>query len=73
MKVVGNRRVDGFRWEDVRQLTVTSEALRGTDKLVPRGLYRFGTFEEAHQWMTETIDRTRAHHGRKTSLGSAVP
>ncbi len=73
MKVVGRRRTDGFRWEDVRQLTVTSESLRGTSKLVPRGLYRFATFEEAHQWMMQMIARTHAHHGRKTSPGSAVP
>jgi hypothetical protein len=73
MKVVGQRRTDGFRWQDVRQLTVTGEALRGTPNLVPRGLYRFATFEEAHQWMMETIALTHARHGRKTSLGSAAP
>jgi hypothetical protein len=67
MKVVGRRIVDRFDWNDLRQIVETAEALRGTSKLVPRGLYRFTTFEEADRWMIEMIARTHASHGRKIS------
>ncbi len=40
MKTVGRRRVDGT---DVRILQRTMAALRGTNALVPRGVYRFAT------------------------------
>ncbi|MGH9367517.1 MAG: hypothetical protein ACRD3M_07570 [Thermoanaerobaculia bacterium] len=73
MKVVGRRSDDHFDWEDLRQLVETAEALHGTSKLVPRGLYRFKTSEEADRWMIEAIARTHARHGRKISSKSAAP
>ena len=67
MKVVGKRIVHSPDvWEGVRQLTETSERLRGSAALVPRGVYRFRTFEEAHEWMMEKIASTHASRGRKT-------
>ena len=71
MKVVGRRVTDRFDWDNVRQLVETAEVLRGTPKLVPRGLFRFATFEEAHEWMMKQIICTHARHGRKISFASA--
>lgn len=71
MKTVGRRKVDGGDvWEAVRQLTETAERLRGSRALVPRGVHRFETFEEADDWMMEKIASTHASHGRKTSRRS---
>jgi hypothetical protein len=72
VKTVGRRKVDGPEvWEAVRQLTETAEQIRGSRALVPRGVHRFRTFEEAHEWMMEKIASTHASHGRKTSRKSA--
>ena len=72
MKTVGQRNVQSPNvWEAVRQLTETAERLRGSRALVPRGVHRFATFEEAHEWMLEKIASTHASRGRKTSRKSA--
>ena len=72
MKTVGRRKIESPDvWEAVRQLTETAEPLRGTRALVPRGVYRFATFEEADEWMQETIASTHASLGRKISRKSA--
>ena len=72
VKTVGKRTVDGGDiWEAVRQLTETAEQIRGSRALVPRGVYRFVTFEEAHEWMMEKIASTHASHGRKILRKSA--
>jgi len=57
-------------WESVRQLIEADERLRGTRALVPRGVYRFATFEEADRWMEEKIACTQARQGLKTSRRS---
>jgi hypothetical protein len=72
MKIVGRRETNVFSWEDVRRLIETAEALRGTASLVPRGLYRFSSFEEADRWMTRTIALSHARLGRRTSPESAA-
>jgi len=72
MKTVGQRNVQSPNvWEAVRQLTETAERLRGSRALVPRGVHRFATFEEAHEWMLEKIASTHASRGRKISPKSA--
>jgi hypothetical protein len=71
LKVVGSRITDVFSWDDVKQLTLTAEVLRGTPRLVPKGVYRFETFEEADRWMIEKMALTHARHGRTMSPGSA--
>jgi hypothetical protein len=72
VKIVGKRRVNGGDvWQAVRQLTETAEQIRGSRALVPRGLHRFATFEEAHEWMMEKIASTHASHGRKILRKSA--
>jgi len=51
------RRIDrnGVSLDEARQLLRTAAALRPADVLVPKGIYRFSTFEEADRWMRETV------------------
>lgn len=72
MKVVGKRRHDGpSSIEDTRQLLKTAWALRGTDKIGPKGVYRFKSFEEADAWMTREMAAAYVRHRSKTSFRSA--
>jgi hypothetical protein len=68
IKTVGRRRIDGG---NSGALQHTLAAVRGTGALVPRGVYRFRTFEEADAWMTRTMARTHASLKSKTSSESA--
>ena len=54
-KTVGRRRTDVT---DPAALQQTLAAVRGTGRLVPRGVYRFRSFEEADAWMTRMMART---------------
>jgi hypothetical protein len=67
MKIVGHRRPDGA---STGALQRTLAAVRGTGAIVPRGVYRFATFEEADAWMTRTMARTHASLKSKTSPAS---
>lgn len=69
---IGNRRVDGNGLADQGRLARTAALLRGTAWLVPRGVYRFSSFEEADSWMTDTILHTHERLNPKTSSGSAA-
>jgi hypothetical protein len=69
MKKVGRRRVEG---ESTGALQRTLAGLRATGALVPRGVYRFSSFEEADAWMTRMMARTHASLKSKTSSGSAA-
>ncbi len=71
MHSVGTRHVDGASVADQGRLARTAALLRGTAWLVPRGVYRFDSFDEADAWMNEMILRTHEHLSRKTSSGSA--
>lgn len=51
--------------EDARILQETINALRNK-ALIPRGLFRFSSFEESHQWMTKAIAATHARLNSKT-------
>jgi len=55
---------------DARILLRTIRRLRG-DALVPRGVFRFDTAEEADAWMTRQMARTHALQSSKTSSHSA--
>jgi hypothetical protein len=72
MKIIGRRATEGHPLRDAAILQRTARRLRG-DALVPRGLYRFATHEEADTWMMRTIARTHARRNSKTSSGSAGP
>jgi hypothetical protein len=71
VKVVGRRSAVGQSLEDADRLLRTAWALRGDQALVPAGLYRFRSFEEADEWMTRMIARTSARLRSKTSFASA--
>lgn len=68
-KTVGRRRVTGG---ELGALQRTLADLRGTGAIVPRGVYRFRTFEEADAWMTRTMARTHVSLRSKTSSASAA-
>jgi hypothetical protein len=67
MKTVGRR---GLAETEIGALQRTLAAVRGTNALVPRGVYRFATFEEADAWMTRTMARTHASLKSKISPAS---
>jgi hypothetical protein len=52
---VGHRSIEGDAWADQGALTRTAAFLRGHAGLVPRGVFRFSTFEEADAWMTRMM------------------
>jgi len=48
--------------ENANVLQNTMRQLRGGKGICPRGVYRFESFEEAHEWMIKMIARsTRAN------------
>lgn len=51
---------------DISILQRTINRLRGVG-LVPRGVYRFGSHEEADAWMMQAMAFTHAHRRSKTS------
>jgi hypothetical protein len=55
---------DVLRDVDILQQTVNE--LRGCG-LIPRGVYRFRTHEEADEWMMRQIAANHARHGSRTS------
>jgi len=73
MRVVGTRHADVSPMADQAALARTTALLRGTPRLVPRGVYRFSSFEEADAWMTRMMLRTLEHQSPKTSSASAAP
>ena len=58
MKIVGRRKVGLTTPEDADRLLRTAWAVRGTDNLVTKGLYRFRSFEEADEWMRRMMAST---------------
>jgi hypothetical protein len=71
MKSVGHRNPGGDAWADQRSLARTATFLRGHPQLVPRGVYRYSSFEEADAWMSRMMIVTRERRSRKTSSASA--
>ncbi len=67
-KTVGHRRTDGHNPAELQR---TLAAMRRTGALVPRGVYRFSSFEEADAWMTRMMART--HVNRSSMISSASP
>jgi multidrug resistance efflux pump len=65
-KTVGRRRTEG---REIAALQRTLAAVRRTGALVPRGVYRFQSFEEADAWMTRMMARTRVNRNSRTSPG----
>ncbi|MBW2184593.1 MAG: hypothetical protein JRF49_12120 [Deltaproteobacteria bacterium] len=65
IKVVTKRKQIENHLEDARRLQRTINRLRGY-ALIPVGVYRFKTFQEADQWMIKTIASTHASLNLKT-------
>jgi hypothetical protein len=64
-RVAGRQdREDVLRDVDILQNTMNQ--LRGCG-LIPKGLYRFQTHEEADEWMMRQIAANHARHASKTS------
>jgi hypothetical protein len=55
---------------DAAAMQRTMNRLRG-GALIPRGVYRFRSHEEAEEWMIRTIAATHARLSSKTSSSSA--
>jgi hypothetical protein len=70
VKIVGHRSTLGH---DPAALQRTLAAVRRTGALVPRGVYRFSSFEEADTWMTRMMARTHVSRNSKTSPASGAP
>jgi hypothetical protein len=68
---VGRRSTEGRGLADQGALTRTAALLRGTPAIVPRGVFRFRTFDEADRWMTDMLRSTRAPRNPAISSASA--
>ncbi len=66
VKVVSRRGPGEDVLKDSAILQRTLNRLRG-NALVPRGVYRFASHEEADEWMTRRIAATHARLSSKTS------
>jgi hypothetical protein len=66
---VGRRSAEGDGWTDQGRLTRTAAFLRGHAGLVPRGVFRFSSFEEADAWM---IRMMAEQHGRRSPTTSSA-
>ena len=71
MEVLRTKRVPGRRQgddvlRDVEILQQTLNDLRGCG-LIPKGIYRFRSHEEADAWMIRTIAANHARHSSRTS------
>ena len=72
MLTVGRRSGREDAWADQGRLARTAAYLRGDPGLVPRGVFRFSSFEEADSWMTQMMTAARVRRSPTTSSGSAV-
>jgi len=70
VKKIGGRRERDDVLRDIEILQGTVNELRGCG-LIPRGVYRFRTHEEADEWMMRQIAANHARHGSRTSSTSA--
>ncbi|HEY4593487.1 MAG TPA: hypothetical protein VIJ61_13815 [Thermoanaerobaculia bacterium] len=66
VKRVAGRREQENVLRDIDILQNTMNQLRGCG-LIPRGVYRFRTHEEADEWMMRQIAANHARHASKTS------
>lgn len=61
MITVGRRSPHGDAWTDQGRLSRSVALLRGSPAIVPRGVFRFRSFDEADAWMSQMMIAT---HGR---------
>ncbi len=65
MKLVTKRSGQADPIKNASILLKTINQLRGFD-LVPKGVYRFKTFEEADRWLIKNMASTHARRSSKT-------
>jgi hypothetical protein len=70
VKRIRGRREGDDVLRDIDILQGTVNELRGCG-LIPRGIYRFRTHEEADEWMMRQIAANHARRGSRTSSTSA--
>ena len=58
MKVIGRQGAPKVNLETMEQVQKMANALRQGRPLVPRGLWRFKTFEEADAWLIKMMARS---------------
>ncbi len=63
MVSVGRRAPGPDGWSDQGRLARTAAFLRGDAALVPRGVFRFSSFDEADAWMTRMMIATHERRG----------
>ena len=73
MKTVGRRGSKTAAISESAALQRTVAQLRPVAALVPRGVYRFTTFEEADRWMITKMATILARRKSKTSSESVAP
>jgi len=62
MKILGNRSGKiNPSWQEANRWLNTIKELRQGKGICPRGVYRFRTFEEADEWMTQML--IKSFHG----------
>jgi hypothetical protein len=68
---IGSRTLEGDAWADQGRLVRTAALLRGGSGLVPRGVYRPSSFEEADAWLTKMMVAAQERRSPTTSSASA--
>ncbi len=71
MITVGSRSIVGDAWTDQGRLSRSAALLRGSRALVPRGVFRFESFDEADAWMSRMMLATHERLSPRTSSASA--
>lgn len=59
VKIVGRKKA-ARGWQEANRLLKLVIRLRGDKPFMPRGVYRFKTFEEAQEWSLKMMTRKRA-------------
>ncbi len=57
VKIVGNRTMKNLGLKDLAVLQRLMVKLRGNRPFIPKGVYRFKTFEEAEEWTIKMLSR----------------
>lgn len=57
MKVVGRKSSPKYNLDTMRGLQALASKLRGNKPYIPKGVYRFHSFEEADEWTLRMMTR----------------
>jgi len=68
---VGRRSLRGRQWDDQDRLAQTAAFLHGDPALVPGGVFRFSSLDEANAWMARMMIVTHERRRPPTSSASA--